>query len=116
MTNAALRARLYVAALAILSIGLAAGLLIYATAEEAPPEAIGYIVVDGLKYPLAANQSKRYIRDLERFGGKASVVFDEFGRWFGSLWQGSTLGLTLACLSAFISVVLALFARSLPDK
>ena len=115
LTNARLKARLNAAAIVVLVLGLASATLIYSLAVETPPEAIGYIVVDGMKYPIAPNQSKRYLRDLERFGGKASVLFDEFDRWFGGLWRGKTLGLTLGCLSVVVSLVLFLFGASLPD-
>jgi len=105
---------MYVAALAVLGFGMCAALLVYTCADEAPADAIGYIVVDGLKYPIAAGESKRYQRDLEMYGGKASVLFDEFTRWFARLWQGKTLGLTIASLSGVVSLALFLFARVLP--
>ncbi|MFM9983276.1 MAG: hypothetical protein ACKVP9_20390 [Burkholderiales bacterium] len=44
----------------------------------------------------------------------ASVLFDEFTRWFARLWQGKTLGLTLAALSGLVSLALFLFAYWLP--
>lgn len=113
LSNARLKARLTLAAVLLLVAGLTSGMLIHAFADETPPDAIGYIVVDGMKYPIAPNQSKRYVRDLERFGGKASVVFDEFDRWFAGLWRGKTLGITLG-LSALVSAVLFGFAASLP--
>ena len=113
-TNAELKARLYIVSLAILVLGLLGGLVVYATAEEAEPEAGSYVVVDGMKYPIALNQTKRYVRDLERFGGKASVVFDEFNRWLADLWRGRNLGITIACLATLVSLGLALFAVSLP--
>ena len=115
LSNAQFKARLTLAAIVVFVSGMAGAALIYAFAEEAAPEAIGYIVVDGLKYPIEPGQSKRYVRDLERFGGKASVLFDEFGRWFGGLWVGLNLALTIACLSIVTSAGLLLFARSLPD-
>ena len=40
------RMRLYVVALAVLGLGMCAALLIYSYADEAPGDAIGYIVVD----------------------------------------------------------------------
>ena len=43
--------------------------------------------------------TKTYVRDLERFGGKAAVLFDDFNRWFAALWQGKALGATIAWLS-----------------
>lgn len=114
LSNARLKARLTLAAVLLLVAGLTSASLIYAFADEAPPDAIGYIVADGIKYPIAPNQSKRYVRDLERFGGKASVLFDEFDRWFAGLWRGKTMGITVGCLAAMVSVVLFAFAASLP--
>ena len=113
-SNEELRTRLYIASLAVLLVGLCVAVLIYATAEESTPDAIAFVVVDGLKYPIEPNQSKRYIRDLERFGGKASVIFDEFSRWFSGLWSGRRLAFTVGVLSIAVSFVLFLFAGSLP--
>lgn len=93
--------------------GWCAATLIYVTAEDEPAGASSYVVVDGIAYPVAPHYSKRYIRDLERFGGKAAVLFDEFNRWFDALWQGKTLGLTVACLSLLLSLAIFLFARYL---
>jgi len=44
----------------------------------------------------------------------ASVLCDEFSRWFARLWQGKALGLTLAALSGLVSLALFLFAYWLP--
>ena len=115
LSNAALKSRLTLAALLVLLLGLAGAGLIYAFAEETPPDAIGYIVVDGLKYPIEPGQSKRYVRDLEKFGGKASVLFDELGRWFARLWRGRNLALTIACLSIATAGGLLLFASLLHE-
>jgi hypothetical protein len=105
---------MYVAALAVLGFGMCAALLVYSYSDDAPQDAIGYIVVDGMKYPIATGDSKVYRRNLEMYGGKASVLFDEFTRWFARLWQGKTLGLTLAALSAIVALALFIFARVLP--
>ncbi len=115
LSNAQLKARLTLAAIVVLVLGMAGAALIYAFVEDAAPEAIGYIVGDGLKYPIEPGQSKRYVRELERFGGKASVVFDEFGRWFGGLWQGRNLALTIAVLSISTAAGLMWFASGLQD-
>jgi hypothetical protein len=95
-------------------VGLCAALAIHLTAGDDPVDAVGYVVVDGVAYPVAPQHSKRYIRDLERFGGKASVLFDEFNRWFDSLWHGRSLAATVAWLSVLVALGLALFARWLP--
>jgi hypothetical protein len=114
LSNTELKGRLYMMALAILALGLACGLLVYAIADEVEAEAGSYIVVDGLKYPIAPNQSKRYVRELQRFGGKASVLFDELDRWFADLWRGKNLGITIGGLSILVSLGLFLFAAALP--
>ncbi|HUN67938.1 MAG TPA: hypothetical protein VMU46_04015 [Burkholderiales bacterium] len=113
-SNAALKSRLYLAGAVILAAGLLGAVLIYATAEDAPESASSYVVVDGVAYPVAPQYSKRYVRDLERYGGKAAVLFDEINRWFDSLWQGKTLAFTVACISLAASLATFLFARGLP--
>jgi hypothetical protein len=98
------RSRLYAVVLFILAIGLGAGGAIYASAEEAP-EGMG---MQELLW------SKRYNRDLQRFGGKAAVLFDDFNRWFASLWHGKSLGLTIIWLSLFAALCIYLVARRYP--
>ena len=88
----------------------------YFLAEDLPDDGDGYVIVDGQKYPGGFYQSKRYQRDLERYGGKANVIFDEVNRWFASLWHGKRLGITLACISVIASLVLFLLARYLYPK
>ena len=114
MTNAELKSRLYLACVLVLAAGLCAGLLVALVAEDVPAEGVGYVLADGNVTALDPNQSKRYIRDLERFGGKAAVLFDEFDRWFGALWHGKSLGITIACLSALVATGIFLFAAWLP--
>jgi hypothetical protein len=119
MSNAQLKARLYLACLLVLAAGLCSAILIYAVAGEevdGNPNEMNYVVVDGVAYPVAPQLTKRYVRTLEQFGGKASVVFDEIDRWFFSLWHGRRLALTIACLSSFIAAALYLFAAWLPGE
>jgi hypothetical protein len=117
LNNTALRARLYRSCIVILVAGLAAALLIYQTLEDEPESGVTYIVVDGTVYPVAPQYSKRYVRSLEQFGGKGSVLFDEFSRWFGALWHGKKLGITVGCISALLSLGIFLFASyALPDR
>lgn len=100
-----------IAALFILAIGLGAGATIYFTAEEAPPA--GYIIVGDTAYAYDPATSKTYVRQLERFGGKGAVLFDDINRWFASLWVGRRLGVTIICLSVFTALVLLWIARRL---
>ena len=99
------RNSLYVAAAVILVAGLCVALAIYLTA-------------DGAAANLALEEmtgSKTYVRQLQRFGGKAAVLFDELSRWFDGLWQGKQLGVTIAWLSVFASFGLYLVARRTHD-
>jgi hypothetical protein len=55
-----------------------------------------------------------YRRELQRFGGKAALLFDDFNRWFKGLWHGKSLAVTVVWITAFISLGVFLFARLLP--
>lgn len=114
MSNAQLKARLYLACLLVLAAGLCSAALIYAFVGDAPEAGMDYIVVDGTAYPVAPQQTKRYVRTLEQYGGKASVLIDEFNRWFDSLWRGRALALTVASLSTAVAALLFAFACWLP--
>ena len=48
--------------------------------------------------------SKKYLRDLELYGGKANVLMDQFRRWFMGLWHGKSLAYTIAGITIFISL------------
>jgi hypothetical protein len=114
MRNAQLKTRLYLACLLVLAAGLCSAALVYAFIDDAPEGGEDYVVVNGVAYPVATQQTKRYVRSLEQFGGKASVLFDEFNRWFVSLWRGKALALTIACISTAAAIALFLFAAWLP--
>jgi len=68
--------RLYAVSLAILIIGLCGASAIYFLADDSPDEGDGYVIIDGKSYPGGAYQTKRYVRDLERYGGKMNVQMD----------------------------------------
>lgn len=111
-----MRNRLYACSLVILLIGLCSATAVYFLSEDLPDGGDGYVIVDGQKYPAGIYQSKRYQRELERFGGKANVIFAELDRWLASLWQGKQLGITLGWISVVVSLGLFLAARFLyPD-
>lgn len=78
LSKAQLKARLMRAAVAMLVLGLASALLIYAFVDENRRGAIGYVVIDGLKYPVEPGQSKRHVREIER--------------WFAGLWGAGGSG------------------------
>lgn len=85
----------------ILALGLASALGIYLAADDAPASAA-----------LAEMRgSKPYVRQLERFGGKASVLFDQFNRWFAGLWEGRQLGITVAWITVVVAGGIFIVAR-----
>jgi len=55
-----------------------------------------------------------YVRELQRFGGRAAVLFDEFNRWFDALWHGESLAIAVGCISVLVALGIFLFARWLP--
>ena len=113
--KADLQTRLYASCIIILLAGLSCALVIYLTADDAPGSAVRYELVNGAVYPVSPGDSKAYVRELRRFGGKAAVLFDEFNRWFAALWQGKSLAITVAWLSIFVSLGVFLFANTLPS-
>ena len=93
-----LAARLRIAALAVFLTSLVSGAILYALGEE-PGEDMGF------------ENTNAYRHQLQRLGGKALVLYDRFDRWFESLWQGKTLGLTIMVLGLLVSLALVLFSR-----
>ena len=91
-----MKTRLYAGSLTVLVLGLCSAALIYVTADEEP----GSAAIEEML------MSKRYVHELQRFGGKAAVLFDEFNRWFASLWRGKALGVTVAWITIAVSALL----------
>lgn len=106
-----MKGRLYLAAALVLAAGLSAGAVLYLTGGEAESEGGTYIVANGVTYYVPAQMQKTYVRDLQRFGGRTAVLFDEFDSWFGSLWRGRALGVTVAVLSSAFAGVLFIAGR-----
>ena len=87
----------------ILLCGLGSAILIYRTAENTPYGALGYEEGSGSVYPVMPDDSKKYQRDLELYGGKANMLMDQLRRTLAGLWHGKSLAFTVACLSILIS-------------
>ncbi len=87
----------------ILVGGLGSAILIYWTAANDSGEILGYEEGNGSVYAVKPEDSKRYLRDLELYGGKANVLADEFRNWFVGLWHGESLAFTVGCITIFIS-------------
>jgi len=95
--------RLYLIAAAILLVGLGSAVLIYLTAGNAPSSPLG----------LDPEDSRRYLHDLELYGGKLNVLVSEFMQWFGGLWHGKPLAFTVGSITLGISAAVILFANDL---
>ena len=62
-------------------------IVLYVTAcSSPPPHPLGYD-------PFT---SKKYVRELELYGGKINVLAVELRQWLASLWRGKALAYTIA--------------------
>ena len=89
---------------AILFIGFAAAVVIYLTAQPPPENPLGYDPMD----------TKKYLHDLEVYGGKANVYAAELREWFDSLWHGRRLAFTVAVITVITAWAVKFFATPLP--
>jgi|SRR5436190_8807415 len=109
---------LHLAALTILAFGLGAAACIYLLIDDSDDTPGGQtVIVNGTTYSVPANATKLYARELQMFGGKAALVFDDLNRWFSGLWHGRALASTVLCLTLVASLALLMAARYLyPDQ
>ncbi|WP_243318970.1 hypothetical protein [Geothrix paludis] len=78
----------------ILTAGLGGAALIYLRAVPRVANPLGYEPED----------TKKYLRELEVYGGKLNVLVTEFRRWFEGLWQGRSLAATVAVLTLLLAL------------
>jgi hypothetical protein len=111
-----LQTRFYVSALVVLLAGVCAAVAIwFSSADDPGPPVWQFVAIDGKAAPIAPGESKRYVRELQQFGGKAGVLFDELNRWFAGLWRGRSLAVTIGWIAVFLSVALFLLGWTQPD-
>ena len=92
----------YTVTATILLVGLGGAITIYMTAGEAPHD------------PFAEfERSKKFAYELERMGGKAAIVANDFNRFFAGLWQGESLAYTVAAITILIAAGYYFIATSL---
>lgn len=97
--------RCHIITAAILLIGFASAVVIYLTAAEAPND------------PFAEfEKSKKFAYELERMGGKAALVANDFNRWFAGLWRGETLAYTVAVITIIIAAGYYFVATGLEEE
>jgi hypothetical protein len=98
---AAARARIVSAVL--LAVGFASAIAIYLGNGPA-----GDPTEDELE------NSKKYLRAMETYGGKANLLASDLRHWFSSLWHGRTLAFTVAVLTVVVTLVYRLAVMPLP--
>jgi len=76
--------------------GMLISIVIYMKAQPPMQNPLGYD-------PLT---TKKYLGELELYGGMTNVMASEFKAWFGELWQGKNLSYTIASITAGISIIL----------
>jgi hypothetical protein len=75
----------------IFLVGFGSSVLIYQRVGNNPYDAFDF------------GNSKLYRHNLEVYGGKFSVIMDDFRRWFLGLWHGKSLAFIIACTTIIIS-------------
>ncbi len=112
-----LKTRLDLITAIILLIGLGSAILIYLTAKNDSDSVLGYETEGGYVYPVMPEDSKKYMHDLELYGGKANVLTNEFMNWFAGLWHGKSLAFTVAFFTILIALGFFFVANHLrPDS
>jgi hypothetical protein len=105
LARAAARRLKYVTT-AILVVGFGTAISVYVAARARPENPLGY-------EPL---ETKKYLHDLELYGGTANVLAAEFREWFVGLWYGRQLAFTIAVITVLLvaAVRLAFAMRATP--
>jgi hypothetical protein len=88
---------------AIVAAGFACAIVIYVV-NVLTPDAAGFEL----------EESKKYLRDMEVFGGTANVLATQLRQGFDALWHGKTLALTVAVLSLLVAFAYNFLATPLP--
>jgi hypothetical protein len=99
-------ARLRRLTIALLAAGFGAAIVIFFAAGLPPENPLGYD-------PL---ETKKYIHDLQLYGGQANVLAAEFREWFTGLWQGRNLAYTVAALTVLLVLIVRFFAVPMPPE
>jgi hypothetical protein len=100
------RARLRRLTIGILAVGFTSALVIYLTAGAPGENPLGYD-------PL---ETKKYLHDLEVYGGRANVLAAQFRAWFVDLWQGQNLAFTVAVITVLLVLAIRFFATLPPPE
>jgi hypothetical protein len=96
--------RLRIISAAILIVGLGSAIVLYVQAGQAPGNPLGYDPED----------TKRYLHDMELYGGKMNLVAADIRQWFSGLWHGTHLAYTVAFLAMLLAAGFRVAAIPLP--
>lgn len=110
-----LRTCLYLTSAVILLVGLISSALIYRAAMNDSTSDLSYEIVGGFVYPGGGGYTKKYVHDLQLYGGNAAVLADEFMRWFTGLWHGKSLSFTVAGIAFLLSFGVFIAANNVPS-
>src|SRR5512143_2473031 len=111
-----LRTCLYLTSAVILLIGLISSVLIYRAAMNDSTSDLSYETVGGFVYPGAGGYTKKYVHDLQLYGGNAAVLADEFTRWFAGLWHGKSLSFIVAGIAFLLSFGVFIVGNNVPAR
>lgn len=89
----------------ILAVGFGAALVAWIVARARPENPLGYDPLD----------NKKYIHDLQVYGGTANVLAAEFREWFAGLWYGKNLAYTIAALTVLVVLVVRFYMLTSPE-
>ena len=88
----------------LLAAGFGAALVAWLVARARPDNPLGYDPLD----------NKKYIHDLQVYGGTANVLAAEFREWFAGLWYGKNLAYTIAALTILVVLVVRFYMLTSP--
>ena len=111
-----LRTCLYLTSAVILLVGLISSVLIYRAAINDSSSDSSYEIVGGYVYPGGGGYTKKYIHDLQLYGGNAAVLTDEFMRWFTGLWHGKKLSFTVTGIAFVLSLGVLVVANNVQSS
>ena len=100
----------------ILLVGSAGTVLVCQRADNYSNSGEAYDQGEDSHYPVRPEDTKKYLRDMEQFGGKVNVLTDEFRRWLSGMWYGKTLAYIVACLTLVLSFGIFYAANHLPSR
>jgi hypothetical protein len=109
------RTCLYLISAIVLLVGLGSAILIYLSAMDDSGSDSAYEISGGRIYP-GSGYDKKYVHDLQLYGGQSAVLADRFMRWLDGLWHGESLAYTIAVITFFISLGFFIAARKSPTR